>query len=132
MVFVDTSAWYAAFVPADRDHMRAQEWLVRNKGVLVTTDYICDELLTLLKARREYQRALCIGESLLAGRIARLEWVVPADVQAAWRTYSRFRDKEWSFTDCVSIAVMKRLGIDQAFAFDTHFRQLSEVTVHPA
>lgn len=34
-------------------------------------------------------------------------------------------DKGWSFTDCVSYAVIERLRIKKAFAFDRHFRQLA-------
>ena len=57
MIFVDTGAWFAAFVPNDADHAAAAAWLETNTEVLVTTDYIVDELLTLLKMRGEYQRA---------------------------------------------------------------------------
>ena len=84
MIFVDTGAWFAAFVPNDADHAAADAWLEANTELLVTTDYIVDELLTLLKIRREYQRALDIGPRLLQGNIARLEWVQPADIQQAW------------------------------------------------
>ena len=41
------------------------------------------------------------------------------------------RDKEWSFTDCVSRAVIERLGITTAVAFDEHFRQFGTVIVVP-
>ncbi len=49
----------------------------------------------------------------------------------AWEIFSRFRDNEWSFTDCVSRVVMGRLGISVAFAFDEHFRQFGTVSVVP-
>ncbi|MCY3021091.1 MAG: PIN domain-containing protein [Planctomycetota bacterium] len=131
MIFVDTGAWFAAFVPNDRDHVRADTWLSSNTTPLVTSDYILDELLTLLKARGEYQRALHLGQCLLTEKIARLEWVLPADVEAAWQSYRTHRDKDWSFTDCVSLAVMKRLRIRKAFSFDEHFRQFAAITVVP-
>jgi hypothetical protein len=38
----------------------------------VTTDYVIDELLTLLKMRGEYPRALRLGASRFAGEIVRL------------------------------------------------------------
>ena len=58
MIFVDTGAWFAAFVPNDPDHVAADAWLEANHKPLVTTDYVVDELLTLLKMRGEYQRTL--------------------------------------------------------------------------
>ncbi len=132
MVFVDTGAWFAAFVPNDPDHEAASAWLSQNTATLVTTDYVLDELLTLLKRRGEFDRALRLGEHLLRGRIARFEWVTPPDVEAAWEIYRQFRDKAWSFTDCTSRVVIERLSISAAFAFDQHFRQFGNVTVVPA
>ena len=60
MVFVDTRAWFAAVVPSDANHPQAASWLAANSEVLITTDYVIDEILTLLRARGERQRA---GES---------------------------------------------------------------------
>jgi predicted nucleic acid-binding protein len=131
MIFVDTGAWFAAFVPNDPDHPAADAWLATNVEPLVTTDYVIDELLTLLKIRGEYQRALRLGASLFAGAIARLVWVMPDDVQEAWTIFQRYQDKGWSFTDCVSRVIMQRLAIQTAFAFDEDFRQFGTVTVVP-
>ncbi len=72
-----------------------------------------------------------IGAELLSEAAARIEWVTPTDVQSAWNIFVSFRDKEWSFTDCISRVVMERLGITHAFAFDEHFRQFGTVTVVP-
>jgi uncharacterized protein len=51
MIFVDTGAWYASLVPADPDHTKAVQWLAENHSPLLTTDYVIDETLTLLRAR---------------------------------------------------------------------------------
>jgi len=131
VIFVDTGAWFAAFVPNDADHAAADAWLEANTAPLVTTDYVIDELLTLMKMRSEFQRALRVGASLLAEEIAQVAWVLPSDVQQAWRIFQRYHDKGWSFTDCVSRVMMERLGIQQAFAFDDHFRQFGTVIVEP-
>ncbi len=130
-VFVDTGAWFARFVPTDPDHPAARAWLDRNTQPLITTDYVVDELLTLLKVRGEYSRALEIGPDLFDGRVCDLEWVTPADAAEAWRVFSTYQDKGWSFTDCVSHVVMRRLGIATALAFDKHFREFGTITVVP-
>jgi predicted nucleic acid-binding protein len=52
-VYVDTGTSFAAFIPSDRDHARAEQWLRQNDRPLVTTDYILDELLMLLLVRGE-------------------------------------------------------------------------------
>jgi uncharacterized protein len=129
--FVDTGAWFARFVPSDSDHLAAREWFEQNASPLLTTDYVIDEVLTVLKVRGEYQRALEVGPSLFNGEVCDLEWVTPNDVKTAWQVFSSYRDKGWSFTDCVSRVVMERLGITTAVAFDEHFRQFGTVTVVP-
>ncbi len=66
MIFVDTGAWYAFCVPRDADHQAARRWLTGNREPLVTTDYILDELLALLKHRGEFRRAEEIAQPILS------------------------------------------------------------------
>ena len=47
MIFVDTSAWFAAYVPSDPQHRAVREE-IEAAPRLVTTDYVIDETLTLL------------------------------------------------------------------------------------
>jgi predicted nucleic acid-binding protein len=44
--------------------------------------------------------------------VCHLEWVTRADAENAWKIFSAYQDKGWSFTDCISRAVMERLQID--------------------
>ena len=62
MIFVDTGAWFAATVPSDPDHAAASRWLAANTEPLLTTDYVVDETLTLLRVRGERRRSLLLGE----------------------------------------------------------------------
>lgn len=131
MIFGDTGGWFAAYVPGAKDHASARAWLAANAEPMVITDYVFDELMTLLKARGEGHRAYAIGRGFLDGEIAIIERVSTHDFMAAWAVFDRYRDKDWSFTDCVSRVVIERLGITRAFAFDEHFRQFGNLTVLP-
>jgi len=130
VIFVDTGAWYALLDRQCVEHQVAVQYVASVTDALVTTDYVLAESLTLLRARRLHDGALKLGERLLTQSQARLEWVTPADVAHAWILF-KFRDKNWSFVDCVSFAVIQRLGIREAFAFDDHFRQFGTLTVYP-
>jgi predicted nucleic acid-binding protein len=131
MIFVDTSAWFAVYSPRDANHAAAVQFLRAIRDELVTTDYVIDETLTLLRRRKESQHALAFGSRLIGGKAAQVININDADFSAAWQMFRAYRDKEWSFTDCTCFVVMERLGITQAFAFDDHFRQLGTVTVVP-
>ena len=131
MIFVDTGIWFAANVAEDPAHCEARDLILSAGGPLVTTDYVVDELLTLLAIRNHRRVALRIGEDLWTSRICELMWTTREDIAVAWGVFSTFGDKRWSFTDCVSYAVMKRLGITEALALDEHFRQFGFARVRP-
>jgi predicted nucleic acid-binding protein len=98
---------------------------------LITTDYVVDETLTLMKARAPIMRATELGELLFSGKLADLYYLTMNDIQAAWQVFRMYADKEWSFTDCTSKVIIEKLGITHAFSFDQHFRQFGSVTVVP-
>jgi uncharacterized protein len=130
-VFVDTGAWFAYFVRRDPDHQAARTWMRQNRQPLVTTDYILDELLTLLKLRENYRVAAAAGEAIWQQRVARIEYVTVEDITRTWEVFRQYDDKDWSFTDCTSKVIIERLGITHAFAFDGHFEQFGTVIRMP-
>jgi predicted nucleic acid-binding protein len=70
MIFADTGALFAYATPDDEHHQEAQQWLYQNKVPLVTTDYVIDETLTLMRARSQAKRAILFGEMLFSGEVA--------------------------------------------------------------
>jgi len=131
MIFVDTGAWFASVVPSDSDYLSASTWLSRNTEPLLTTDYVIDETLTLLKVRGETSRALRLGEEFFRGSMATVYYLTDADVVHTWETFRQYSDKHWSFTDCASKVIMDKLHLTHAFAFDRHFQQFGTITVVP-
>jgi uncharacterized protein len=131
MIFVDTGAWFASVVPLDIDHASASQWLNQNAEPLLTTDYIVDETLTLLRARGESTRAIRLGEQFFSGALAKVYVLTEDDIRNTWEVFRKFSDKDWSFTDCSSRVVMEKLGITRAFCFDHHFVQFGSIVVVP-
>jgi hypothetical protein len=131
IVFVDSGAWFATYVPTDPHHQAAAQFLASGALRLVTSDYILDETLTLFRARGQARRSLAVSAAILDEQLCRVLWVDKGDVLEAHSVYQRFADKAWSFTDCVSFAQMQRWGISKAFTFDDHFRQFGFVSVLP-
>jgi predicted nucleic acid-binding protein len=132
MTFVDTSAWFAAVVPTDPNYPHAVRWLAANSEPLLTTDYVIDETLTLLRARGERQRARMLGEKFFQSSMAEIYFLTEDDIRQAWNVFHQYDDKGWSFTDCASKVVIEQMNISEAFAFDHHFRQFGSVRVVPS
>lgn len=121
-MFVDTGAWYAIADASDRHHDEAQRFYLAQApgGRLVTTDLVVTEAWTLIGAHLGRAAALTFWDALRATRTPILA-VEPVDLEAAWRIVHAYPDQGFSFTDCASFAIMERLGIDEAFAFDSRF-----------
>lgn len=134
MVFVDTSAFFAIENEQDRHHadgLDTRHELMSKGERLVTSDYILDEVYTLIRMRVGHRAAVDFGESIRSSRFFRIEPVTTADFEAAWRIFRRYDDKPFSFTDCTTFALMERLKIGTAFAFDRNFREYGKFPVKP-
>jgi predicted nucleic acid-binding protein len=131
LIFVDSGAWFTLLIPSDPDHARVADWAARNREPLVTTDYVLDETLTLLRARGQNARAIAWRGPMLRGERCVMHLLTPDDLREAWDIFRTYADKEWSFTDCTSKVVMRRMGIRTAVALDHHFRQFGDVEIVP-
>lgn len=135
MIFVDTGAWFAVAVRNDPDHEAAMRWLRRNREPLITTDYVLAETATLIRMRdktaRGHRLAVRVTSSILRQQTAILQHVTAADLQKALHVFRDYSDHFFSFVDCTSFAVMERLGIIHAFAFDSHFDEYPGISRAP-
>ncbi len=130
-IFVDTSAWYALADTSDAHHPAATQFIHTLTTPLVTSTYILDETVTLLRSHLGHAMARSFGERLRQEQIALLLRITEPDEQRAWDIFVRYDDKEFSFTDCTSFALMERLHFDTVFAFDEDFRQYGQFVVVP-
>lgn len=131
MIFVDTGAWYAAYVKSDPAHAAVMNLIDDAASRLVTTDFVLAESLNLLQARNEVDRAVLLGEFLFTSSAVELAYLTPADLQKAFVVFSTHRRQGWSFIDCTSLVAMQRLGITSAIALDRHFREMPGISVAP-
>jgi predicted nucleic acid-binding protein len=128
-LFVDTSAWFAYTNRADPDHHRVRQTLARFKGRLVTSNFILDEAVTLCHFRLGHPAAVTVGEVLQSDPSIDLVRLTPEDEQAAWTLFIARSDKQYSFTDCTSFALMRRLGLTKALTLDEDFKREGFVVV---
>lgn len=130
-ILVDTSAYFALVDQTDQHHATAVAFVQTNDRPLVTTDLIVVETLNLVQARLGPPHAITLGKRLFNPVTTPILKVTESDVAQAWVLFQRYRDKAFSFTDCTTFALMTRLRITAAFAFDIHFRQYGRLVVVP-
>jgi len=128
-LFLDTSAFVAIEDLDDANHRRAVEFREKiRRGntpfkTLHTSNYVVDETLTLLRFHCGHHVAVTFRKSLETSKLVGVLWVTEALEKAACNIFEKHSDKEYSFTDCTSFALMDSEAIRNAFTFDEHFSQ---------
>ncbi|HOX04743.1 MAG TPA: PIN domain-containing protein [Candidatus Paceibacterota bacterium] len=125
-LFVDTAGWMACADAADPSHAQAcaaRDLWLEQQGRLVTTDYVADETLTLLRLRIGLKAAEAWWRQADGSLRLRWEWITPARAEKARAIFFRYQDKEFSLTDCTSFVVMRELKLREVLTTDRHFAQ---------
>jgi len=126
LLFVDTTGWMACADGADPAHSKAvagrDSWL-QGGGLFVTSDYVADETLTLLRIRLGIDAAEAWWQQVDGSSRVRWEYVSFARADNARGLFFRYRDKDFSFTDCTSFILMRELKVREALTTDHHFLQ---------
>lgn len=131
-LFVDTSAWYPVVLADHPDHAAVaavMQAALRSGTRLVTTNLVVAETHALLLHRAGRALALAFAQAAMEPSTV----VVPSSPDLEhigikdW--LARYADQDFSLTDAVSFAVMKRRGIVRAIALDRHFATAGFETV---
>ena len=122
MIFVDSSFWIAL---RNRRDPRAQDaaallGLHANES-LVTSSQVRGETWTFLRRRAGHGSAVSFLDLLEHTPRVRVEFVDEKLEREALRWLRRHDERPYSFVDATSFALMKRLRIKEALAFDGDF-----------
>lgn len=124
MTFIDTSAFYATICSDDPFHKPARHtWstLLNQDNVLICTNYILVEAITLIQRRLGIQALRLFQEDILP--VMHIEWITPEQHHLAVTALIITNQRHLSLVDCTSFETMRRLAIRTAFAFDPHFTE---------
>ena len=126
-VFVDTGGWMACADRNDPAHLTctaARDATLEAGRILITTDFVVDETLTLIRFRLGLAAANAWWQQIDGSARLRWERIETDRFERARTLFSQYRDKDLSFTDCTSFAVMRELRLTTVITTDGHFRQL--------
>jgi predicted nucleic acid-binding protein len=125
-VFADTFYWIALTNRDDTGYGDASRFdQSLNRPPIVTTEEVVTEFLTFFGGKGPLLRvkAVAVARNLFTDPTIRVLPQTHATFQAGFDLYAARPDKEYSLTDCISMATMRREGIDSVLTDDRHFQQ---------
>jgi predicted nucleic acid-binding protein len=130
--FVDTSYWVGLRFRRDGRHDDARALWEAGTGALLTSNLVMGETWTFLRRKAGYRAAAAFRDA--AGKLPTLTVRhVDADTDSdAWAWLARRDERPYSYVDATSFAIMRRLRIRQALAFDGYFSAAGFIEVRPA
>ena len=131
MIFLDSSFIIACKVADDQNHEKSIKHLhnfIKNNEEVIISDYIFDEVLTVLFLKtKDLDIAIDAGSTLKSS--ARLLNMDSSAFNKAWDIFKSQTSTKLSFTDCSSLALMKKEGIRKLATFDDDFRKIKDIEI---
>ncbi len=124
VVFVDTSAFFPLLDKDDQMHEKSARFWVESlekDTIFVTSNYTVIETISLIQRRLGLRAVKSFVEDILP--VVDIRWIDESIHTISLKSMILANKRNLSFVDCVSFALMRKLGIETAFTFDKHFKQ---------
>jgi predicted nucleic acid-binding protein len=132
LIFADTSFWVALRNDRDQRHDEAQAlWAEHAEEDVVTTNHVRGETWTLIGRRENHNSAVNFLDALERSQRIKVLRVSEELEAEALRWLRRHDEREYSFVDATSFALMRSQKIDSALAFDGDFAAAGFTELRP-
>lgn len=128
-IILDASVLIAYLNKDDVHHTQARELMMKIKantyGVETTTDYVFDEVLSVVQRKISQEEACLAGKYLLES----LPLTITNDLifVRAWHLFKK--TSNLSFTDCTLLAFMREYSFQYLATFDKGFKAVKGIQV---
>ncbi|HQU35553.1 MAG TPA: PIN domain-containing protein [Anaerolineales bacterium] len=123
-IFVDTSAFFALVNRSDENYKQALlAWkeMIKRSATLITNNYVVVECFSLLQSRLGIDAAREFRTKILP--LLQIEWIGAQEHSAIVNFVLSANRRQLSLVDCSCFETMRRMNIEKAFTFDSHFRE---------
>ena len=132
LLYVDSSFWIAQGMRRDARFAEARSLSEAYVGAPVaTSNLVVGETWSFLRRREGYAVAMQWLDRVRGQTRVSIERVTPELEDEAWAWLRVHDERPYSFVDATSFALMRRLGISGALAFDGDFAAAGFVELRP-
>lgn len=125
ILLIDADAFVALADPLDLSHDKAVGYkneINLKRFSLITSDPAFGEAVTVLSQNTSLQTAIQFAEEILKGEIEIIE-VDSVLRREALDIFKKQTSKNSRFTDCINMAIMKKMGLNTIFSFDIQYKK---------
>ena len=125
-LFIDTGYFLALLNKKDKNHNIAKNNINKLKeSKIIISDFILFETITFFNSSlKNHNLAVTLLNFINSKDNIEIIEVNHQIKSNALSIFLKYSDKDFSFTDCTSFAIMEELNIVDAFSFDIHFKQM--------
>ncbi len=132
MIFLDSSFIISYKIENDENHDKSliiMKKIVNGKyGIPIIYDYIFDEFVTvLLNKAKSLSISVNSGNELIDS--TKMLTIDEEAFEKAWEIFKKQKNTKFSFTDCSTLALMKKEDINNIATFDKDFKKLNWISV---
>lgn len=133
MIIIDTSAWIFLFEnKMNETTIIAKKYYEAIREPIVVTDLIIEETHKWLVHHGFPKRiAAQLLSKFVNQELAKILPIEPDDRIEASKLVEKYHDQSFSYTDAISVVVMKRHRIKKIFSFDSHFDLFRGIERYP-
>jgi predicted nucleic acid-binding protein len=123
-IFIDTSALFPLVGTEEalsKISVSVWENITQTKKQLFTNNYVIVECLSLVQRRLGLEFVRYLQLEILP--LIEVDWLTEGQHNLAIQHILKSNRRNLSLVDCSAFGTMRRLGIETAFTFDSHFRE---------
>lgn len=126
-IFIDTSFLCAFYNKNDSQFDKSNTYIeLLNNRKLYTSNFVLLEAYTVLSQRVSKKVALEFGKIINDIEGITTIRIDESTENNAWEIFEKITDKDMSYVDCSSIAIMHEYSIKQILTFDSHLKKHSK------
>lgn len=126
-VFFDSAAFFALADKDDQYHRKAQDYLrtaAQRRIAFITSNWVINESAMLIARSVSKSAALRFLDTVSANPSIEIIRVEAAAEQESLEMFRKYKDQDFSITDCSSFVLMRNSECNRCFTFDAHFRTM--------
>lgn len=132
MTFIDTSFYLSLINHNDKNHFKALDIINQNQNIdhYVTSWAIIGELLTVGSMRFDRQLTIKFVEKLKNNPQTLIVSEESKLLKQGFKIFKQINNKNISWVDCLSVAIIQQYKLQQIFTFDKDFGKIKKAVKH--